>query len=382
MTKEFRYKGFTSPNGTIVPDDVFDVLAPELSEAELRVLLYVIRKTFGWKKNEDAISVSQMVNGVKTRDGRIMDKGTGMSKSAVWRGANGLVAKGILNRQQSQSENGEYETNVYSLRFFAESDEEQFEEIKSASRGVSLQESNPISAKEPPPLSKRVTVTLQKSTQPTSLQPTSLQQTEINPSNIRMHKNAELIVDNSESQSITPSRTRSSASSPRTESRPDTKRASSVAPGDTAFVSRDQRLPGDPEAIGTVLKRGRGRPPKQPYDEARLHIQAYLQDFARELGDQAPIKSSVSRAYNLYTASGVPLARFIDALYQARAKTQERSASIKSRPDPTQPFAPKAKMAYYFAVVEDELGLREDDATDTASAVNTSRERIAADAER
>jgi len=50
MTKEFRYKGFISPNGTIVPDDVFDVLAPELTEAELRVLLYVIRKTFGWKK--------------------------------------------------------------------------------------------------------------------------------------------------------------------------------------------------------------------------------------------------------------------------------------------------------------------------------------------
>jgi len=56
------------------------------------------------------------------------------------------------------------------LRFFAEADEEQLEEIKSENRGVSLQESNPISAKEPPPLSKRVTVTLQKSTQPTSLE--------------------------------------------------------------------------------------------------------------------------------------------------------------------------------------------------------------------
>ncbi len=188
-----------------------------------------------------------------------------------------------------------------------------------------------------------------------------------------MHKNAELIVDNSESQSVKPHRNGLSATPPRTESRPDTNRTSSVGPSHTAFVSRDQCLPGEPEAIGTVLKRGRGRPPKQPYDEARLQIQAYLQDFARELGDQAPIKSSVSRAYNLYIESGVPIARFIDALYQARAKTQERSASIKSRPDPTQPFAPKAKMAYYFAVLEDELGLRADNATDTARAVNTSR---------
>jgi len=357
MTKEFRYKGFTSPNGTIVPDDVFDVLAPELTEAELRVLLYVIRKTFGWKKNEDAISVSQMVNGVKTRDGRVMDKGTGMSKSAVWRGANGLVAKGILNRQQSQSENGEYETNVYSLRFFAEADAEQFEEIKSENRGVSLQESNPISAKEPPPLSKRVTVTLQKSTQPTSLQPTSLQQTEINHSNIRMHKNAELIVDNSDSQSITPHRNTSSAPPPRTESRPDNNRTSSVSQNDTAFVSRDQRLPGDPEAIGTVLKRGRGRPPKQPYDENRERIFAYVNDFARELGDNAPLKSSVTRAYNIYRASGASIERFTDALYQARAKTQERSASIRTQRTDGEVWSPKAKMSYWFAVLEDELGL-------------------------
>ncbi len=181
---------------------------------------------------------------------------------------------------------------------------------------------------------------------------------EINLSNIRMHKNAELIVDNSESQSITPHRNGSSATPPKAESRPDNNRTSSVVPSDTAFVSRDHRLPGDPEAIGTVLKRGRGRPPKHPYSEDRQQITAYIQDFAREMGDTAPLKSSVTRADNLYQASGRSIALFIDAMYQARAKTKERTAAIHGTPNAAEPFAPKAKMAYFFALLEDELGMR------------------------
>ena len=31
----FRYDGFPSPNGTVVPDDVFDVLAPLLTDSLL-----------------------------------------------------------------------------------------------------------------------------------------------------------------------------------------------------------------------------------------------------------------------------------------------------------------------------------------------------------
>ena len=47
----FHFAGFSTPNTTAVPDDFFDVLAPNLSEAELRVLIYIIRRTFGFKKD-------------------------------------------------------------------------------------------------------------------------------------------------------------------------------------------------------------------------------------------------------------------------------------------------------------------------------------------
>src|SRR5687767_7126295 len=92
----FHYEGFSSPNGTIVPDDVFDVLLPRLTDPELRVLLYIIRRTFGFKRDSDNISLRQMVAGIRTRDGRVLDGGTGMSKASVARGLKGLTAKGVI----------------------------------------------------------------------------------------------------------------------------------------------------------------------------------------------------------------------------------------------------------------------------------------------
>ncbi|MEN6402537.1 MAG: hypothetical protein ABFD94_11405 [Armatimonadia bacterium] len=113
----FRYEGFSTPNGTIVPDDVFDVLAPRLSEAELRVLLYIVRRTFGFKKNADAISLKQLTDGITARDGRILDSGTGMSRKGVIAGIKGLLDKGVINVQKRLDDRGENQVNVYTLRF-------------------------------------------------------------------------------------------------------------------------------------------------------------------------------------------------------------------------------------------------------------------------
>jgi hypothetical protein len=131
----YYFAGFTSPAYTQVPDAVFDELIPNLTESELRVLLYIVRRTFGFKKTSDAISVNQMVGGLVTRDGRRLDHGTGLSRSAVWRGANGLVKKGLLTVNRVKNEDGEYETNIYALRFADE------ETVSPGEMGASLQES-------------------------------------------------------------------------------------------------------------------------------------------------------------------------------------------------------------------------------------------------
>jgi hypothetical protein len=89
-------------------------------------------------------------------------------------------------------------------------------------------------------------------------------------------------------------------------------------------------------------------------------IQAYIADFARELNDRAPLKTSTTRAYNLYRRSGLSQSAFIERLYAARAIVKERSGAIRSQGERSPAGLPlKHKAAYYFAVLEDLLDLRE-----------------------
>ncbi len=74
-----------------------------------------------------------------------------------------------------------------------------------------------------------------------------------------------------------------------------------------------------------------------------------------KLHDEAPLKSSTTRAYNLYCRSGMQLNSFFDTLYDAEQETMRRSATIKKQT--AQGF--KNRMAYFFAVLEDKLGLRQ-----------------------
>ena len=92
MPEPFVWRGFSSPTYTQVPDELFDELAPRLTDSELRICLYVIRRTFGFKRDTDDISLRQMVDGLRAPDGRRLDHGTGLSKSAVARALTGLVS--------------------------------------------------------------------------------------------------------------------------------------------------------------------------------------------------------------------------------------------------------------------------------------------------
>jgi len=94
--RTWRFSGFRSPNFTSVPDEFFDELAPRLNGGEVKVLLYIIRRTFGFKKERDSISLSQMLNGIVKKNGDRLDYGTGMSKPSVCRALNTLEEKLII----------------------------------------------------------------------------------------------------------------------------------------------------------------------------------------------------------------------------------------------------------------------------------------------
>src|SRR5690606_19037402 len=103
------------PTTTPIPDQVFDELLHLLSGNELKVLLYICRRTFGFKKESDTIALSQMVNGITTRDGRILDRGTGLSKATVARCLNTLEEKNIIRRIRQFSEERGDEPTTYAL---------------------------------------------------------------------------------------------------------------------------------------------------------------------------------------------------------------------------------------------------------------------------
>jgi hypothetical protein len=109
------FQGFQFPTTTPVPDEVFDVLMPQLSGAELKVLLYICRRTFGFKKPSDTISLHQIAQGITTRDGRVLDGGTGLCKRHVQRALKVLEKKNIIQVIRKVDETGLYEVNTYSL---------------------------------------------------------------------------------------------------------------------------------------------------------------------------------------------------------------------------------------------------------------------------
>jgi phage replication O-like protein O len=112
---QVKFPGFQFPTTTPVPDKVFDVLMPQLSGAELKVLLYICRRTFGFKKESDTISLHQIATGIKTRDGRVLDGGTGLCKRHVIRALKVLEKKNIIKVTRKVDETGLNEVNTYSL---------------------------------------------------------------------------------------------------------------------------------------------------------------------------------------------------------------------------------------------------------------------------
>ena len=122
------------PNFLQVPNAVIDELLPDLTGAELKCYLVVIRKTKGWNKESDNISISQFM------------KATGLSNSAVIKACESLVKYGLLVKENGSRNTGIYTVNSYSKTTYEKSSQ------------VTCEESSPV---------KKVHSTYEKSSQVT-----------------------------------------------------------------------------------------------------------------------------------------------------------------------------------------------------------------------
>jgi hypothetical protein len=317
------FRGYASPNYTPVPDELFDEQLPDLSGAELKVLLYVIRRTFGFKRESDNISLSQMLNGLRTRDGRILDRGVGLSKKTLLQAIKSLEEQAIILTQRRRSQEKGDEPTSYRLN------------VRMA---VTLEQTtSPVGEKLHQGGGEQIPPGGWGSNSPT--QETVRQKTDLDLSKFEgFHDDSE---ETAENQGM---------------ARRDASRNGAVSPGSAPsgyaslkdLIAKRRQVSGGPR---------RGRPAGTSDDRERLR--AFLADFAIELGDEAPLASTITRTLRIFKTAGVPPEQWGDRMYQARGLTQEHTAQIrKTAGDGGSGLRRKNKMPYFLATLEQLVGLR------------------------
>jgi len=104
MTKDIGH-GILVPNAFQVPNEIVDDGYLEtLKGAELRVLIFLIRKTFGFNKiGGDRVPISQIM------------KATGLKHTTVVEATQALEKDGLIKIHREVNEDGTKKTNFYQL---------------------------------------------------------------------------------------------------------------------------------------------------------------------------------------------------------------------------------------------------------------------------
>lgn len=116
MGKNWKFAGFDDPeeNWVKLPKAIYENLARFSSEAELKVVLYVLRHTWGYGDDYKALSVNDICHGRRRRDGSQIDNGTGLQPQAVRDGIQRAIDHGFLRVWLDDSDAGR-QTKYYML---------------------------------------------------------------------------------------------------------------------------------------------------------------------------------------------------------------------------------------------------------------------------
>ena len=290
------FRGFSSPNFTTVPDELFDDLLAVLSGSELKVLLYISRRTFGFKRDADNISLSQMLNGIVTNNGRVLDHGAGIKdKKTLLAAINKLEERKIILTKRQQSAARGNEPTTYSLNMRNEAQD----------------------GKSPPPLGGKPLQGVGGKTPPSpwggnpAIQETVSQQTDRDLS--KFEGSHDKIKKPSEDQGIARQPTQRTVR---------VNGAAAPASAPAGYASLQELIAQRRKASG-MPRRGR---PTGSGDE-RERLRAFLADFALELGDEAPLSSTITRTLNIFTAV-VEGAHYMREVGQALSSLPPLSANM------------------------------------------------------
>ena len=110
------FRGYRGPRFTPIPDEFLDHQLAYVSSAEAKVMLFLFRKTYGYRKSGDRVSLAQLERGTIASDGTIIDRGTGLSRATIWRALKGLQEKGLIEVHRQTTPFGDSDINYYRIR--------------------------------------------------------------------------------------------------------------------------------------------------------------------------------------------------------------------------------------------------------------------------
>jgi DNA-binding PadR family transcriptional regulator len=337
-----------------MPNSWTDITAEINNIAELKVVEYILRHTWGSQEYgvKKHITIDEFVNGRRRQDGSRMDKGTGLSERAVYDGLRKAVESGLIDEETDDSDRGRIKKS-YSLRM--RENRRTDEELQSLQTGVQslhppLQDVHP----DPQTLQARGASDAprtEKYTLERNVNNSNFERSHDDVENTRSTTGHNFGVDDADPDSSR------GEDEDRRESRlvPSSDVAELRAAAVDAIGTRRAPAIVPDSATETVPPRGR---PVGTSEEREL-LAAYLGDFVTQLGDEAPLSSTVTRTLKILKQATVPMSRWPDLLYEAKSITWEHSAQIKKKPtDPTKTASARVRIPYYLAVLESLVGLR------------------------
>lgn len=295
------FAGFSSPHYTQIPDVLFDELMPDLNAGELKVLLYLMRRIFGFKKESDNISLSQICSGITTKEGRQLDRGTGLSKSTVTAALLSLRKRGIIIRTRNSSVSQGNLPTTYRLRMVGD----------------------PLDTEETPPLQANPPLTGFSDNPSTNFEPGEYVQSDV--------------VDRQVGQGMSTSTD---------------KLGHSVNQGmsDQQDIQETVNNKQSNQETDRNFDNSNGTPAKFNYSEIREELLPFTEDFAREFKDEASLRSSLSQMVNIFLQSETEMDDFVNLLYDARLRTKEYSGSV-TKESSRGAYGGKNMMPYFFKVL-------------------------------
>ncbi len=110
------FRGYRGPRFTPIPDEFLDHQLANVTSAEAKVMLFLFRKTYGYRKSADRVSFAQLERGTMSSEGNVIDRGTGLSKATIWRALKGLERKGLIEVHRQLTPAGDADVNYYRIR--------------------------------------------------------------------------------------------------------------------------------------------------------------------------------------------------------------------------------------------------------------------------